>query len=557
MTIDIGQRLSDPHNVSKDSAQYENNKQKISATMTKLFRQPKNGGNPFLFAFTAPKPHELTTSIQGHKIDTAATDGRRYYWNPDFLDKLTHAEVDVVMQHEAYHTIFYHSERLRGCDKSVRNVALDYVVNAVIEVDHERNQRPGALFGGNIGEPLPFKRLIEYIDGKIEFDDKTICYADKTMHGRSPESIYDEIMKHWDKSPRKCPVCGALSLDPKTGKPKKNKQGKQQQGKQGQKGNQKKDDAEDGDGDQDGEDGQDGDQDGQCQGHGGQGQQGQQPGQGQGQGSGGAGSGTGGGSGDGSCCCPHCGAEPGDGSGDGRGKGVRGLPNSLDGHLDCRATKQEVQADTMKAVQQSTTMRGTVPAEVESLLGELIKPQIRFVDLVRSVMMRKRLDAGMKNDWKRFRKRYIAATPRQYLPKRHSHFPRWLCMLDTSGSMSDDDIAYGISQLQVLGSQTEGFVIPVDAEPHWEKITAVKKLADLKRTKVCGRGGTTFADFFRDYPDRLGVDFDAVIVITDGYCDQIPMEYRPRTDCVWVITSNFEEFKPTFGRVVRLREHRL
>jgi hypothetical protein len=452
------------------------------------------------------------------------------------------------MEHETYHVVFYHCARLRGADRHIANVALDYVVDAVIEVDHERNQRPGQLWGGNLGAPLSLAKLLDYIDGNSELPKENMMYADKTLHGRSPENIYDEIMTHIEKSPRRCPDCGALSLDPKTGKPKK--------GSGCGKGAEKKDEK------GKGEDGAEGDgADGAGAGSGAG--SGAGDGNGSGDEDGGSGDGAGNGSGtspgSGAGCCPTCGAE-GDGCGGAGGGGdSRGLPSTLDSHVDTAVTKQEVQADTMRAANQASTMRGTVPSEVESLLGELVKPQLRFVDIVRSAMMRKVQDAGMKNDWKRFRRRYISATPRQYLPKRHTHMPRWLCMLDTSGSMSDDDIRFGISQLQVLGNQTEGTVVPCDAEPHWEAAVKVRNMAELKKTRPVGRGGTDFTTYLRDFPTKMGTDFDVLVIITDGYCGEIPLELKPKKmDVCWVITRpDHEAFKPPFGRVCRLREHHL
>jgi predicted metal-dependent peptidase len=479
----IGQRLNDPRNVAENGKELAECQAKIAAVMTRMFRQPKNGGNPFLFSLTAPKPHELCDNLSGQEIRTAATDGKRYYWNPKFLQSLSHDEATVVMEHESYHVAFFHSERMRGFNAHMRNVAMDYVVNAVIEVDHERNQRPGQLWGGALGEPIPLAKLLSYIDGKCEIPKEGIVYADKTVHGRSPESIYEEIMRHWDKSPRKCKTCEALSLDPHTGQSKIPKPWNQP-------------------------------------------------------------------------CCPDCGAKPDPNGGAGTGNG--GLPSGMDGHVDSKVSKQEVQQDVARAAQQASTMRGTVPSEIEDLLGDLIKPQLKFTDIVRSCMLRKVQDAGMKNDWKRFRKRYIGAKPRQYLPKRHTHMPRWLAMLDTSGSMGDDDLTYGISQLQVLGNHSEGYVVPVDGAPHWGGVTPVKKIDDLKRTKVVGRGGTVFDDFFREFPEHLGTDFDVVVIITDGYCGQIPRELRPPCDVVWVVTrGDHKDFSQPFGRVAPLRNHRL
>ncbi len=130
-------------------------------------------------------------------------------------------------------------------------------------------------------------------------------------------------------------------------------------------------------------------------------------------------------------------------------------------------------------------------------------------------------------------------------------------MLDTSGSMGDDDMAYGISQLQVLGSNTEGYIIPCDAQPHWAGVHKVEKADDLKRTKVVGRGGTVFDDFFRDFPKYLGTEFDVIIVLTDGDCGTVPLELRPKNiDVCWVLTRGNTGFKPSFGRVCPLRHDR-
>ena len=212
----IGSRLSDPKRVAESAGKLHVMQEKVSSCMTRLFRKPENGGNPFLFAFAAPKPHELVVEGPGgQKIDTAATDGRKYYWNPDFLEKLTPDELAVVMQHEGYHVIFFHPRRGRGKMHKVWNISVDFVVNACIWDDHDKTHRKGELFGGNIGEALSFKDLISFIDGKQELPKGDFCFADKSLHGRSPESLYDEIIDHWNKSPRKCPKCGSLSLGPR------------------------------------------------------------------------------------------------------------------------------------------------------------------------------------------------------------------------------------------------------------------------------------------------------------------------------------------------------
>lgn len=538
--MQIGARLIDPTGAVPDSVKMAELQDKIASCMTRMFRKPENGGNPFLFSLSAPKPHEVRITLPGSiaPFTTAATDGKRYYWCPEFLAKLTKDEVGVVMDHESYHIILFHPSRMKSANPKIRNIAMDYVVNSIIEHEWKRQQFKGKLWGGNLGDPLPLKKLLEYIDGKVELPEDNCVFADITQYNRSPEEIYDEIMRHWEKSPRKCPQCGALSIDPKTGKPKKQKGKNQQPGQQcpAQQGQPQP--------------GQ-----GQQQGPQGQGQPGGQSGNGGNQ-PGGQGGHTHGPHGPGctcpgqGACCPTCGT-PYEGN-DGNGVGD-GLPMPMDAHIDAQVNKQEVQADVMRAAQQTTQMRGLVPQSVEEAIGELMKPTLKFTDLVRSSCMKKVQDAGLLNDWKRFRRRWIAATPSQYLPKRHSHKPRWLAMLDTSGSMSEDDLVYAISQLKALGN-TEGYILPCDADPKWDAITKVERVEDLKRTKISGRGGTDFTMFLKEYAKHLGNEWDCIIILTDGYCGDYSKDLKPKgVDVVWVLTNYQPEWKQPFGRKAPLR----
>ena len=531
--MSLANRLSDPENCC-DGATYQKLADKISSAMTRLLRQPENGGNPFLFAYAAPKPHELKTELNGFhsKFTTAATDGRKFYWSPEFLEKLTYDDVVVVMMHEAYHTVFFHCDRMRHSDRKVANIATDYVVNACIEHDFTKTNSKIEYWANRpkdsksaLGKPWLFKDLLAYIDGAQEPPKENLMYADVSLHGRSPESIYDEIMDHINKSPRRCKSCGSLSMDPKTGKPKKDK-GKQPGGKGSDKAKGKG--AGKGDGDEGDEKGQ------------GSGGAGDTDGDGQGQPGGGGCGGN-----EGEHECPDCGSP------------LDGLGDSMDQHIDTKTTKAEVQQDVMRAAQQAKACRGNVPGSIEDYLGELIKPTLKFTDIIRSALLRKTADEGTKNDYKRFRRRMLAAKLRQYLPKRHGYKPRWLCMLDTSGSMGDMDMAYGISQLKVLGNTTEGFIVPNDTNPRWEAMINVKKSDDLKRTKIVGRGGTVVSTFLQEFPAKVGREWDVIVIITDGYIEEVDPKLRPPCDVVWVITSDHKAFKPAFGRVAPLRNERV
>lgn len=463
-------RLTDPKGCVS-SAKLKELDKKLSNSITSMARATKDGGNPFLYAFIFNKPHELTEHIPFiPRFSTAATDGKQFFWHPGFLDKLTPFEVTTIIMHESNHIISFHVERFKGKDKKIWNIAIDYIANSRIEYDYKKSNRGSALgkkpglWGGNIGTPLSLKHFIKYIDGHSFLPKGKVCFTDQQVLNRTPESVYEEILNHWQSSKKKCNTCGDLSLNAfgNTQKP--------------------------------------------------------------------------GPHGDGSC--KSCGSE---------GDGL----DPIDGHMPVKLKKHEVVEDLMRATEQAKTMEaGSIPAHVESILGELVSPTVSLIDYIRMSCMNKSKRSGFKNDWKRPRKRGLSVG--LYLPKRHSFKSKWLAMIDTSASMSKKDISFGISQLQSLGDETDGIVVPADASIHWNRATEIRNATDLAKTSIVGRGGTLFDNFFADLPNKLGYDFELIIIITDGLVKPPPSHLAPPVDCLWVITRKETKFKPTFGRVIPL-----
>ena len=65
-------------------------------------------------------------------IDTAATDGRKIYFSPNFLEELSDDELEFIMLHEIMHVVLRHTSRGEGRDDWFFNVACDIVVNSNI-----------------------------------------------------------------------------------------------------------------------------------------------------------------------------------------------------------------------------------------------------------------------------------------------------------------------------------------------------------------------------------------------------------------------------------------
>ena len=107
---------------------------KISRAKTRLLLD-----QPFWGTFTMGTPF-----YADDKVDTACTNGQHIKWNPSFVDTLEPANTIFLVAHEIGHIVFQHCNPIKEIDgkpvdPEVHNMALDYVLNAI-------------LIDGNVGE---------------------------------------------------------------------------------------------------------------------------------------------------------------------------------------------------------------------------------------------------------------------------------------------------------------------------------------------------------------------------------------------------------------------
>ena len=61
-------------------------------------------------------------------VQTAATDGVRIFYNPDYFAALTEAERNYVLMHELFHVLYMHWDNQEGKDPRIWNIACDYAM---------------------------------------------------------------------------------------------------------------------------------------------------------------------------------------------------------------------------------------------------------------------------------------------------------------------------------------------------------------------------------------------------------------------------------------------
>ena len=103
---------------------------------------------------------------------TAATNGRDFYYNTKFVEKLTPKQLEFLFGHEICHCVFDHFGRVGSRDRQLSNIAQDFAVNQIL-VDER------------IGEKITQVK---------------ICY-DPKYRGMAWEEIYDDLWEKAEKIP--------------------------------------------------------------------------------------------------------------------------------------------------------------------------------------------------------------------------------------------------------------------------------------------------------------------------------------------------------------------
>lgn len=138
--------------------------------------------------------------IPAPEYDTAATDGRDVYINPDFWRTLSIEERLGLMAHEVLHAALLHVQRRGQRDPLLWNIAADVVVNGII-----LSQQGFALPKGHVRNQSLEHLSVEEIYYKLQSDPSLrkplrlafVDLIDAPPEGKSSEQAAAEQEQHW------------------------------------------------------------------------------------------------------------------------------------------------------------------------------------------------------------------------------------------------------------------------------------------------------------------------------------------------------------------------
>lgn len=372
-------------------------------------------------------------------IETAATDGKKLFFAPAFLDDLTDSELVFILQHEILHVVLKHVMRTGDMDNELFNIACDIVVNSYI------------LYAAN-----------------NDLKSITLSRYGESMH-KAPNgnegSLYtaEEVYKMLQNS-----------MPPSS-------------------------------------------------------------------------SGASGGSGSGSGSGQRTG--PGSGSGSGQGSGQFD-DHSKWGSIADDDFEAQLDVNIKNAYEASQKGRGTIPAGLERMIGELVRPKTDWRTILTDFVQEEIVDYSFAPPDRRFSESPF------FLPdfNEKDEFVRdILFMVDTSGSMSSREITQAFSELkgaiEQFNGKLEGWLGFFDAS-----VTPPQPFADINELEIIrpvGGGGTDFEVIF-DYvnEDMSDKNIASIIILTDGLAPFPDEEATSGIPVLWMI--NNDVVTPPWGKIARL-----
>lgn len=199
---------------------------------------------------------------------------------------------------------------------------------------------------------------------------------------------------------------------------------------------------------------------------------------------------------------------------------------------DASEHAEEVMANIMKAALQAEMAddAGSIPANVKRKIEEIRSPKLPW-----ELVLLKYAEAYAKEDysWTRPNKRYM---PDFYLPCMLSERISQITYgMDVSGSMSEDDISVGESELkyirELLNPERTRYMT-FDTEVHLNKI--YEDWEDIDDAELEGGGGTDIIPLLDSVREECPL---FAIIFTDGYFAE-PNMTGITSDIYWVIKGN-------------------
>ena len=207
------------------------------------------------------------------------------------------------------------------------------------------------------------------------------------------------------------------------------------------------------------------------------------------------------------------------------------------------AMEQESKVWSQRIVQaaMNAKLAGKMPAGLDRLISDLLAPKVSWKEILWQFVQE---IAQEDYSFLRPNRKYMSGGV--YLPSLYSESCQDIVVaVDTSGSMSEDDLNQAASEISEIQSTIDATIYVVYADADLANVQEFYPGDELK-LEAKGGGGTDFRPPF-EWVEKKQIDIACMIYLTDGYCSSFP-EVEPEYPVLWI--TNRKRWSVPFGEIV-------
>lgn len=207
------------------------------------------------------------------------------------------------------------------------------------------------------------------------------------------------------------------------------------------------------------------------------------------------------------------------------------------------AIEQESKAWSQRIVQaaMNAKLAGKLPAGLDRMITDLLAPKVSWKEILWQFVQE---IAQEDYSFLRPNRKYMSGGV--YLASLHSESCQDIVVaVDTSGSMSEDDLNQAASEISEIQSTIDATIHVVYADADLANVQEFYPGDELK-LEAKGGGGTDFKPPFI-WVEEKKIDIACMIYLTDGYCSSFP-EVEPEYPVLWI--TNRKRWSVPFGEIV-------
>jgi len=212
------------------------------------------------------------------------------------------------------------------------------------------------------------------------------------------------------------------------------------------------------------------------------------------------------------------------------GKGTKGAAKDFS-KVEKEAKQLESKWKQLTAqARQVEKSQGRGMGSLEEMIDELIEPKLSWRELLRNAII-----SSVKNDYRLIPPNKKHLWRGIYLPSTYGEEVEIAYAVDTSGSMSTEEVKEGLSELKGVCDSFQSYKIHFfqcdDGIQQYKELTSYN--FEFPK-KIRGRGGTSFVPVFEDI-DKRGIRPGILVYFTDGWGTS-PTS-KPGYSVIWLITD--------------------